>query len=97
MKWLKIILENARERRELKQTINQAGFRLKSVGIVYKALQDLDGEHDLFIAASTPEEGAFVCNLKLSIAKEIREPILKDLENTIDAELKFIKEMEADL
>ena len=97
MKWLRIILENARERRELKQTINQAEFRLKSVGIVYKALQDPDGEYDLFIAASTREEGAFVCNLKPSIAKEIRETVLADLDNTINAELKFIKEMEAEL
>jgi hypothetical protein len=97
MNWIRTILDKARERRELKQTIDDSKHRLKNVGIVYKALQDLNGKHDLFIAASTPEEGAYVCNLKPSIAREIRDIILEDLEKTINAEIEFKKEMEAKL
>lgn len=97
MNWLKIIRDNARERRQIKSDLSTAEFRLKSVSIVYKALEGPQPGYDMFIAANTPREGAFVCNLKPSIIKKIRGVILEDLDKTIDAELKYIKDLEVKL
>lgn len=95
MNWFKIIRDNAREYRETKKDLRIAKWRLKSVSKVYRALEDPD-EYDLFIGANFPE-GAFVCNLKPSIVKKIREIVIQDLNKAIDAELKFIKELEGQL
>lgn len=96
MNWFRIIRENARDYRETRKDLRIAKWRLKSVSKVYRALEDPD-EYDLFIGANAPREGAFVCNLKPSIVKKIREIILQDLNKEIDAELKFIKELEEQL
>ena len=95
MNWFRIILENARDYRETKRDIKVAQWRLKSVSKVYRALEDPD-EYDLFIGANV-SDAAYVCNLKPSIVKEIRDIILQDLNGAIDAELKFIRELEGQL
>ena len=96
MKALKIIRDNARKRREVKNDLTTAEYRLQSVSIVYKALEDPD-TYDLFIATNEPGQGSFVCNLKPSIAKQIRKVILEDLDKTINAELAFIHDLRSHL